>query len=88
MASYCDFGYVFDHTKNKCIVDACKPEDVGKSFYIIIIVICVILVAAVIAFVICCIIQNKKKQERLRQYKINNNEGLINDNTSEEKNDV
>ena len=88
VASYCDFGYVFDHTKKKCVVDACKPEDVEKSFYIIMTVIIVVLVGAVIAFVICCIIQNKKKQERLRQYHINNNEGLINDNISEEKNDV
>jgi hypothetical protein len=88
VASYCDFGYVFDHTKKKCIVDACKPEDVEKSFYIIITVILVILVGSIIAFIICYIIQNKRKQERLKQYNIQNNEGLINDNASEEKTDV
>ena len=65
MPFYCDFGYVFDHTK-KWIVYTCKPEDVEKSFYIIITVILVKLVGAIIAFVICYIIQNKKKRETLK----------------------
>ena len=88
VASYCDFGYVFDHTKKKCIVDVCKPEDVERSFYIVLIVIIVILVGAVIAFIICCIVYNKRKNERLKQFNVNNY-GLINDDKiSEEKTDV
>ena len=88
VASYCDFGYVFDHTKKKCIVDVCKPEDVERCFYIVLIVIIVILVGAVIAFIICCIVYNKRKNERLKQFNVNNY-GLINDDKiSEEKTDV
>ena len=89
VASYCDFGYVFDHTKNKCIVDTCKPEDVERSFYIILAVIIVILVGSVIAFIICCIVHNKRKNERLKQYNVNTY-GLINDSDkiNEEKSDA
>ena len=90
VASYCDFGYVFDYTKKKCIVDVCKPEDVEKSFYIVLSIIIIVLVGAVIAFVICYIIQKKRKIERLKQYNINNM-GLIDDkdnNLSEEKTDA
>jgi hypothetical protein len=88
VASYCDFGYVFDHTKKKCIVDVCKPEDVERTFYIVLIIIIAILVGAVIAFIICCIVYNKRKNERLKQFNVNNY-GLINDDKiSEEKTDV
>ena len=87
VASYCDFGYVFDHTEKKCIVDTCKPEDPGRRFYIVVIIIIVILVSAIIAFIICCIIHNKRKKERLKQFNLN--AGLMNeDNQSEEKTDV
>ena len=26
VASYCDFGYIFDYNSNKCIVDVCSDE--------------------------------------------------------------
>ena len=91
IASYCDIGYIFDHVKNECIIDACsiiteeqkeeKKESQGIDLILIIIIICLILSLIILfIFIICVCIQKKK---RYNDY-IKENELNININEEEQ----
>ena len=73
IASYCDIGYIFDHVKNECIIDACskiteeqkeeKEEDQGIDLILIIIIIGSILLVIILFIVIICVCIKKKKKD-------------------------
>jgi len=67
--SYCDIGYIFDHTHKKCIVEACKLGD--PKILILIIVISSILLVFIISILICYCIHKRSKERKLREYNIN-----------------
>ena len=88
IASYCDIGYIFDHVKNECIIDACskiteeqkeeKEEDQGIDLILIIIIIGSILLVIILLIVIICVCIKKKKKDddylKENDLKININE--------------
>jgi hypothetical protein len=64
VASYCDVGYIFDHTKKKCIENICKPENVFPKFIIIIASIIAFIIILFIAICICAQIQRRNRMKR------------------------
>ena len=48
--SYCDIGYIFDHAKNECIIDACSEK--GFNIIFIIIINCLILLFIILIVII------------------------------------
>ena len=64
VASYCDVGYIFDHTKKKFIENICKPENVFPKFIIIIASIIAFIIILFIAICICAQIQRRNRMKR------------------------
>ena len=75
IASYCDIGYIFDHVKNECIIDACSVK--GFNIIFIIIINCLILLFIILIVIICACIKKKKNNDD------NGNENDLNININE-----
>ena len=88
VASYCDYGYLFDHTKNECIVDICsqsnhesepqpKPET-DNHIILIIILVLVFIILIIIIIVVCLIKRKNRSNNEIESVNKNNNltEGL------------
>ena len=68
MASYCDVGYIFDHTKKKCIENEYKPENVFPRF---IIIIASIIAFIILLFIVICISVKIQRKNRMKRYALN-----------------
>lgn len=69
VASYCDIGYSFDHTHNKCIVDTCK---LGETNILIIVIILVSIVLGLLLMIlICYCIHKRNKEKQLKKFNVN-----------------
>ena len=70
VASYCDIGYIFDHSNNKCIVDICSKSNSdsssepnkNKNNTLTIIIILVIIIFLIIIIIVCIVIRRRKRR--------------------------
>ena len=71
--SYCDIGYIFDHAKNECIIDACSEKGFNIIFIIIIISLILSLIILFIFIICVCIKKNKRYDDYRKENDLNIN---------------
>lgn len=82
VASYCDIGYIFDHVKKECIIDACsdriEPSNTKKNYFktVILIVIPIIILILIILLIILIRRKRRNNNEVESINKTNLTEGL------------
>ena len=83
VASYCDIGYIFDHVKKECIIDACsdriEPPNNKKNYFkaVILIVVPIIIILILIILLIILIRRKRRNNNEVESIKKTNlTEGL------------
>ena len=66
VASYCDIGYIFDHVKKECTIDACsdriEPPNTKKNYFKTVILIVVPIIIILILIIILIILIRRKRR--------------------------
>jgi hypothetical protein len=75
VASYCDIGYIFDHVKKECIIDACsdriEPPNTKKNYFKTVILIVVPIIIILILIIILIILIRRKRRNNNEVESIN-----------------
>ena len=65
VASYCDIGYIFDHVKKECIIDACsdpiESSNPKKNYFKIVILIVIPIIVLILIILLIILIRRKRR---------------------------
>lgn len=65
VASYCDIGYIFDHVKKECIIDACsdriEPSNTKKNYFKTVILIVIPIIILILIILLIILIRRKRR---------------------------